>query len=263
MAGSASPSSTWTDARRQDQVVPGRVIEDSDRRPRLRQGGAGRAASAAGLDLDQRRHRLLHRPAAELRLCRDAAGDRHLGRRRQQRRPAGDRGARRRGGGRRHHQRPADRRGRAGAGGSITATTSSAAPTRSSWSRATPAPSARRCCASCWSRSPASRRPTPPEPAQASRTRPASTSASSCLRYGLRIGGTRRRPGRLGSCRGSGVAGDEQHPEPRPQLPRGRGQLIAGHAVRHDDIGEQQVDSEPGLAGSPVPPARFSASVTR
>ena len=92
-----------------------------------------------------------------------AAGDRHLGRRRQQRRPAGDRGARRRRGRRRHHQRPADHRGRAEPGTSITATTSSADPTHSSWSRATAPPSVRRCCASCWSRSPAFSRPTQPE----------------------------------------------------------------------------------------------------
>ena len=70
---------TWTDARRQDQVVPWRVIADQAGAFAFAQAIAGRAAPAAGLDLDQRRHRFLRRTAARQRLYRDAAGDRHLG----------------------------------------------------------------------------------------------------------------------------------------------------------------------------------------
>ena len=65
---------TWTDARRQDQMVPWRVIEDQDGAHAFAKAVQRRAAPAAGLDLDQRRHRLLHRAAAELRLHRDAGG---------------------------------------------------------------------------------------------------------------------------------------------------------------------------------------------
>ncbi len=185
----------WTDARRQDQVVGWRVIEDEAGAHAFAQAIhdalrplPGWTSISAAIDFSRR-------AVAQQRLLGRATGHRHLRRRRQQRRPAGYRGARRRRG-RRGHRSMACRSSRSSRNWRpITGRTSSAGPMRSSSSRGIPAASARPCCGSCWSRLPASSRPTWGEsgrrwqncsrqhhPANAART----VAASSCLRYGLR-----------------------------------------------------------------------------
>ena len=240
---------TWTDARRQDQVVP--LAGDRGRRPartpsprrcrtrcaRCRAGprSAARSTSAPGccssngyiatrrvIDISGDGANNDGRPVTEARDAAVAAG--------------------------RHHQRPADRRGRAEPGG-ILPRQRHRRPRLVRRGRARHRqPSARRCCASCWSRSPASSRPARPEHggrlhqlSSAART----VTASSCRRYGLRIVAPAR-PCRLVGRLRPDVAGGEQHLQPGPELPRRGGQLVAGHAVRHDHVGEQQIEAVAG-----------------